>query len=83
MDSSSDPNNSNILPSQIFTTVAALLPAIDRRVVVVLRDGRKFFGVLRSFDQFGTFSIFLVVFFCLIFYFSKFSSTGYFRKNIH
>lgn len=53
MDPTSDPNNPNLLPSQIFTTVAALLPAIDRRIIVVLRDGRKFFGVLRSFDQFG------------------------------
>lgn len=53
MDANTDPSNSNILPSQIFTTVAALLPAIDRRIVVVLHDGRKLFGVLRSFDQFG------------------------------
>ena len=26
-------------------------------MVVLLRDGRKFFGILRSYDQFGTFSI--------------------------
>lgn len=58
MDPTTDPN---ILPSQIFTTVAALLPAIDRRIVVVLRDGRKLFGVLRSFDQFGMFDCYLFI----------------------
>lgn len=43
----------NLLPSQAFTTASALLESVDRKVVVSLRDGRKLFGVLRSFDQFG------------------------------
>ncbi|CAN6674585.1 sm-like protein LSm1 [Trichomonascus vanleenenianus] len=43
----------NLMPSQAFTTAAALLDVVDRRVVVSLRDGRKLFGVLRSFDQFA------------------------------
>ncbi|RKP11849.1 hypothetical protein BJ684DRAFT_21578 [Piptocephalis cylindrospora] len=41
-------------PGQFFTTANSLLDCVDRRLVVVLRDGRKLFGVLRSYDQFGT-----------------------------
>jgi len=33
------------------------------RLLVVLRDGRKLYGVLRSFDQFGTFIIEYLVYF--------------------
>ncbi|KKA30254.1 hypothetical protein TD95_002209 [Thielaviopsis punctulata] len=41
------------LPPQMFTTAAQLLDLTDKRLVVVLRDGRKLFGMLRSWDQFG------------------------------
>lgn len=34
---------------------ASLLEQIDRRVLVLLRDGRSLFGILRSIDQFGKF----------------------------
>lgn len=50
MDPLEDPN---LLPSQAFTTAACLLEMVDRRVVVSLRDGRRLYGVLRSFDQFA------------------------------
>ncbi|KAI9230715.1 MAG: LSM1 protein [Piptocephalis tieghemiana] len=40
-------------PGQFFTTANSLLDCVDRRLVVVLRDGRKLFGVLRSYDQFA------------------------------
>ncbi|KAI8050470.1 hypothetical protein BDF22DRAFT_745343 [Syncephalis plumigaleata] len=40
-------------PEQFFTTSASLVDCVDKRLVVVLRDGRKLFGVLRSFDQFA------------------------------
>ncbi|KAL1893877.1 hypothetical protein Cpir12675_003895 [Ceratocystis pirilliformis] len=41
------------LPPQMFTTAAQLLDLTDKKLVVVLRDGRKLFGMLRSFDQFA------------------------------
>ncbi|KAI9696895.1 MAG: SM-like, degradation of cytoplasmic mRNAs and positively regulates transcription initiation [Bogoriella megaspora] len=41
------------LPPQMFTTAAQLLDFTDKKVSVVLRDGKKFIGVLRSWDQFG------------------------------
>lgn len=50
MDLLEDPK---LLPSQAFTTAACLLEMVDRRVVVSLRDGRRLYGVLRSFDQFA------------------------------
>ncbi|CAG8670184.1 15397_t:CDS:2, partial [Rhizophagus irregularis] len=43
----------NFIPGQIFTTSASLVDSVDRKLLVVLRDGRKLIGVLRSFDQFG------------------------------
>jgi len=43
----------NFLPGQIFTTSASLVDSVDRKLLVVLRDGRKLIGVLRSFDQFA------------------------------
>ncbi|KAI4240719.1 MAG: hypothetical protein L6R40_004964 [Gallowayella cf. fulva] len=51
------------LPPQMFTTAAQLLDLTDSKIpprprsqlVLVLRDGRKLIGVLRSWDQFGTF----------------------------
>ncbi|CAH8391046.1 unnamed protein product [Eruca vesicaria subsp. sativa] len=41
-------------PDDIFfsTSLAAYL---DKKILVLLRDGRKLMGLLRSFDQFGTF----------------------------
>ncbi|KAI9805451.1 MAG: hypothetical protein M1825_000702 [Sarcosagium campestre] len=41
------------LPTQMFTTAAQLLDLTDKKLVVVLRDGRKLIGVLRSWDQFA------------------------------
>jgi len=41
------------LPPQMFTTAAQLLDLTDKKLMVVLRDGRKLLGVLRSWDQFG------------------------------
>ncbi len=43
----------SLLSSQVFTTAAQLLGCVDKKLVVVLRDGRKLFGILRSFDQFA------------------------------
>jgi U6 snRNA-associated Sm-like protein LSm1 len=37
----------------MFTTAAQLLDLTDKKLVLVLRDGRKLIGVLRSWDQFG------------------------------
>ncbi|KAL4070974.1 Sm-like ribonucleoprotein [Scleroderma citrinum] len=36
-----------------FTTSGALVDCVDRKMLVVLRDGRKLHGVLRSYDQFA------------------------------
>ncbi|KAE8211748.1 hypothetical protein CF327_g4514 [Tilletia walkeri] len=36
-----------------FTTSGALVDLTDKKVMVVLRDGRKLIGVLRSYDQFA------------------------------
>lgn len=41
------------LPAQMFTTAAQLLDLTDKKLMVVLRDGRKFTGILRSWDQFA------------------------------
>ncbi|KAF2460349.1 hypothetical protein BDY21DRAFT_384011 [Lineolata rhizophorae] len=41
------------LPPQMFTTAAQLLDLTDKKLMVVLRDGRKLMGVLRSWDQFA------------------------------
>ncbi|KAK9465589.1 hypothetical protein V1512DRAFT_42882 [Lipomyces arxii] len=48
-------NNSDpaVLPSIMFTTAAQLVDCVDKRLLVVLRDGRKLFGILRSFDQYA------------------------------
>ncbi|KAF1812607.1 Sm-like ribonucleo protein [Eremomyces bilateralis CBS 781.70] len=37
----------------MFTTAAQLLDLTDKKLMVVLRDGRKLIGVLRSWDQYG------------------------------
>ncbi|KAH9937654.1 Sm-like ribonucleoprotein [Fomitopsis serialis] len=36
-----------------FTTSGSLVDCVDRKMLVVLRDGRKLQGVLRSYDQFA------------------------------
>ncbi|KAK0506131.1 Sm-like ribonucleoprotein [Armillaria luteobubalina] len=36
-----------------FTTSGALVDCVDRKMLVILRDGRKLQGVLRSYDQFA------------------------------
>ncbi|KJZ80152.1 hypothetical protein HIM_00002 [Hirsutella minnesotensis 3608] len=41
------------LPPQMFTTAAQLLDLTDKKLMVVLRDGRKLIGVLRTWDQFA------------------------------
>lgn len=51
---SSGPNVEDLyLESYAFTTAAALVGSVDRKIFVLLRDGRKIFGVLRTFDQFA------------------------------
>ncbi|KAF8455906.1 hypothetical protein BGX38DRAFT_115304 [Terfezia claveryi] len=41
------------LPPQMFTTSAQLLDLTDKKLLVSLRDGRKFIGVLRTWDQYA------------------------------
>ncbi|KAG7812477.1 hypothetical protein KL921_001709 [Ogataea angusta] len=41
------------LQSYSFTTTAAIIGSVDRKVFVLLRDGRSVIGVLRTFDQFA------------------------------
>ncbi|KAJ9622135.1 hypothetical protein H2204_011642, partial [Knufia peltigerae] len=41
------------LPPQMFTTAAQLLDLTDKKLLLVLRDGRKLSGILRSWDQFA------------------------------
>lgn len=36
-----------------LSAVASLVEDLDKRLLVVLRDGRQYIGVLRSFDQFS------------------------------
>ncbi|EZF14860.1 hypothetical protein H112_06028 [Trichophyton rubrum D6] len=48
-----EPQGPPQLPPQLFTTAAQLLDLTDKKLVLVLRDGRKLIGVLRSWDQFG------------------------------
>lgn len=33
--------------------ISSLSDTVDKKVLVVLRDGRKMIGVLRSYDQYG------------------------------
>ncbi|KAH3900974.1 related to Sm-like protein LSm1 [Saccharomycodes ludwigii] len=59
--SSNSPTNTKITSGEAdlyldqynFTTTAALVGSIDRKVFVLLRDGRHLFGVLRTYDQFA------------------------------
>lgn len=36
-----------------FTTTAAIVGSVDRKIFVLLRDGKMLFGVLRTFDQYA------------------------------
>jgi len=36
-----------------FTTSGSLVDCVDKKMLVLLRDGRKLVGVLRSYDQFA------------------------------
>ncbi|TDL28479.1 Sm-like ribonucleo protein [Rickenella mellea] len=36
-----------------FTTSGSLVDCVDKKMLVILRDGRKLIGVLRSYDQFA------------------------------
>ncbi|OCF62075.1 U6 snRNA-associated Sm-like protein LSm1 [Kwoniella mangroviensis CBS 10435] len=38
-----------------FTTSGSLVDLVDKKVLVVLRDGRKLIGCFRSYDQFANF----------------------------
>lgn len=40
---------------------ASLLEQIDKRVLVLLRDGRSLFGILRSIDQFANLVLHLTI----------------------
>jgi U6 snRNA-associated Sm-like protein LSm1 len=39
------------LQNSLFTTSGALVNSVDKKMILVLRDNTKLFGVLRSFDQ--------------------------------
>lgn len=41
------------LESYAFTTAAAIVGSVDRKIFVLLRDGRNVSGILRTFDQFA------------------------------
>ncbi|MCL7046410.1 hypothetical protein MKW94_009448 [Papaver nudicaule] len=43
-----------------------LIEYIDEKLLVLLRDGRKIMGLLRSFDQFGMLSVSLLWKFCVL-----------------
>lgn len=48
------PNVENLyLETYAFTTAAAIVGSVDRKIFVLLRDGRNLFGILRTFDQFA------------------------------
>lgn len=50
----SGPNVEDLyLESYAFTTAAAIVGSVDRKIFVLLRDGRNLFGILRTFDQFA------------------------------
>lgn len=53
----SDPISPNVedlyLESYAFTTAAAIVGSVDRKIFVLLKDGRNLHGILRTFDQFA------------------------------
>ncbi|CDH58516.1 u6 snrna-associated sm-like protein lsm1 [Lichtheimia corymbifera JMRC:FSU:9682] len=42
-----------ITSGPFYTTSSGLLESVDKKLMVILRDGRKLIGILRSFDQFA------------------------------
>ncbi|KAH3675571.1 hypothetical protein WICMUC_002660 [Wickerhamomyces mucosus] len=42
------------LESFSFTTAASIIGYVDRKICATLTDGRHLFGVLRTFDQYGS-----------------------------
>lgn len=44
---------SSIEANVLFTTSGALVDCVDKKMMAILRDGKKLIGVLRSYDQFG------------------------------
>ncbi|KAI9010371.1 hypothetical protein CLU79DRAFT_710599 [Phycomyces nitens] len=42
-----------ITSGPFFTTSTGLIDSVDKKLMVVLRDGRKLIGTLRSFDQYA------------------------------
>ncbi|KAI7866620.1 hypothetical protein BDF14DRAFT_1875192 [Spinellus fusiger] len=42
-----------ITSGPFFTTSTGLIDSVDKKLMVLLRDGRKLIGTLRSFDQFA------------------------------
>ncbi|PWN46534.1 Sm-like ribonucleo protein [Violaceomyces palustris] len=42
-----------IVSNIAFTTSGSLVDCVDKKMVVLLRDGKKLIGVLRSYDQFA------------------------------
>lgn len=53
MSEGSDNREDLYLESYAFTTAAAIVGSVDRKMFVLMRDGRNLFGILRTFDQFG------------------------------
>ncbi len=49
------PRQQNQTPSitEAFPGTTSLVQALDRKVLVLLRDGKKYIGMLRSYDQYG------------------------------
>lgn len=49
-------NNQEEVPlTQMYTTAGLLLDYVDKKVTLTLRDSTIVVGILRSFDQFGSF----------------------------
>ncbi|PWN28001.1 LSM-domain-containing protein [Jaminaea rosea] len=44
---------SSIEANVLFTTSGALVDCVDKKMMAILRDGKKLIGVLRSYDQFA------------------------------
>jgi hypothetical protein len=44
-------------PDLFLPGTASLVDYLDKPLIVVLRDGKKLFGILRSYDQYGVISL--------------------------
>lgn len=40
--------------TEAFPGTTSLVQVLDRNVLVILRDGKKYMGILRAYDQYGT-----------------------------